>query len=170
MQSTVRLDLGYGLPGEVAYDGPMRAQMGQIDPAATAANCLFGSTFFTLNDTTGLMEPGGDLTVSTNSYGGLLCNPKQYASLGTPGNPLAATMQATPGNDYSFGEMGFFFVQSANGGTAGNVLAYVVATGQISAYATVGAIPEGSQQVPNAVVSRMLAATSPGIIVAKFTN
>ena len=91
MQSTVRYDLAFGVPGEIIVDGLKRVQTGMLHSADAAYN-IVGKTAFTRPVGGGRVAAGGVIGAS-NVFAGILCNPKVYASLGTSsGGSLAATM------------------------------------------------------------------------------
>lgn len=90
-QSSVRYDLALGVPGEIIVDGLKRVETGMLGSASAAYNVV-GATAFTRPRAGGQVAAGGVIGAS-NTFAGILCNPKTYASLGTSsGGSLAATM------------------------------------------------------------------------------
>lgn len=92
-QQTVAMNQGFGVIGEIVFEGPLKAQPGVLKlgaGGAVAADLVVGR-YFTLDPTDGLFQPGGG--IGPNAEGGILSNPKEYASLGTAaGGPLAPTL------------------------------------------------------------------------------
>lgn len=100
-QSAVNAQIGFGIPGELAYEGPLRAQPGILD-SADAANNVFGRAFSIKTGATGswaagsagasdpkpiAMEAGGN-----GPFGGILANPKVHTTAGGVGGSLSPSM------------------------------------------------------------------------------
>jgi hypothetical protein len=101
-QSAVNAQIGFGVVGELAYEGPLRAQPGILDSADPADNVI-GRAFSIKAGATGswaagsagaadpkpiAMEAGG-----AGPFGGILANPKVYTTAGTAlGGSLAPSM------------------------------------------------------------------------------
>lgn len=100
-QSSVSPQIGFGIPGELAYEGPLRAQPGILD-SANAANNVFGRAFSIKAGATGswaegsagaadpkpiAMEAGGN-----GPFGGILANPKVHTTAGGVGGALSPSM------------------------------------------------------------------------------
>ncbi len=101
-QTAVNTQIGFGVVGELAYEGPLRAQPGILD-STDAANNVVGRAFSIKLGATGswaagsagaadpkpiAMEAGGN-----GPFGGILANPKVYALAGTvAGGTLAASL------------------------------------------------------------------------------
>lgn len=171
-QQTINSNMGVGIPGELAFDGPLRAQPGFIDPAATAANCVLGR-YFTKNRDTGLYAPGGDTTANADlMLGGIAGTPKELINYGTAaGGPLAPSLLVKPGSLATFFEMAMVFVQVAAPCQVGDKVIYAVATGIIATVPAETAVPAGSLAVPNAVVYRHATDLAGGdVICIKLTN
>ena len=127
-QSTVAVNQGFGLPGEVVFDGPQRATPGVIK--GTAANLVVGRAF-TIDNADGQYSPGG---AATRPFGGILSNPKALQSVGTQaGGPLAPTLTVPAGTVGEFLTMGIVLVQTLNAAYPGDKVTYAVADGQLSA-------------------------------------
>lgn len=142
-QSTIRSELGFGLVGEILFDGPTRAQPGVIK--GTQANCIIGRAF-TIDTADGQFSPGG-----TGVFGGILANPKTQVSFGTTaGGALAPTLVVPVGEVGEFVTMGYLCVALANAATIGNGVFFTNATGVLSA-GTAGA---GETQIAGAQVVR----------------
>jgi len=166
LQTTVRLDQGWGIIGEIRFNGPQRAEAFQIDPAATAANCLIGS-FFTIDVATGLATPGGAIVSGTRAMAGILVNPKEYSLFGSSAGTLAPTLLLPPGAMGVFLQMGEVVVNSVNAIKIGQQLSYATATGLL------GLDPgSGYAAVPGATVVDYASQTGGGggLVVARMTN
>ena len=87
-QTTVRYDKTYGVPGEIAKDGPTISEAGLLNSANAAYN-IIGATAFTQPAAGGAVVAGG----VAGQFFGILAQPKNQASYGTQaGGPLAATL------------------------------------------------------------------------------
>lgn len=172
-QSTVYADMGAGIPGELAFDSPLRATPGMIDPAyATPANVVIGR-FFTKNRDTNLYAPGGDMAANADLiFGGILGGPKEQIGLGVLGNPFAPTMVIPLGEIGTFYEMGMVFVAAPAACQEGDVAVYVKTTGVISfvPHESTGTIPATQAVIPNAVVYRVVATAAGDVACIKLTN
>lgn len=125
-QSTVALAQGFGVVGEIAFEGPLRAVSGVLK--GTAANIVVGRAF-TIDPADGAYSPGG-----TDTFGGILANPKGLQSLGTSaGGPLAPTLVVPAGTIGEFVTMGEITVGAANAVALGDKAMFAQATGIISA-------------------------------------
>ena len=143
-QSTVNLAQGFGVVGELLAEGPLIAQPGVTK--GTAANIVVGRAF-TIDTADGQFSPGG-----TGVFGGILANPKTYASIGTQaGGPLAPTLTLPVGTVGEFVTMTpGICVQLTNAATVGAGVYFVNADGTLAA-GTAGA---GQTQIPGAKVLR----------------
>lgn len=171
LQSTVYSTLGHGVPGELAFDTPLRATPGTIDPAATAANCVMGR-YFTKSRTTGLYRPGGDTATDTTLiFGGIAGSPKSAIAYGVGTDPFAASLALAPGDTTDFFEMATPWIRVTAAALIGDIVAYDIVTGQLFTYAPGATIPAGRLAVPNAVVYRVGTSLSGGdVICVKLTN
>lgn len=171
-QQTVNKDIGAGIPGELAFDGPLRATPGMIDPAATAANCVLGR-YFTKSRLTGLYGPGGDTAGNPDLvFGGIAGTPKEMINYGTAaGGPLAPSLLLKPGSQATFFEMATPWVSVGAPAHISDTVIYEIATGIISTVPHETAVPALSLAVPNAVVYRVGTTLSGGDVVCiKLTN
>lgn len=157
-QTSVKRALGFGVVGELAFEGPLRAQPGVIK-SADAANNVVGRAF-TIDPADGTYVAGG-----SGAFGGILANPKEYPSLGTQaGGPLAPTLTVPNGTIGDFVSMGELVVTLD--GTAGEIGApvyYVTATGVLTLNAT------GTTAIPNAKLVRY-EHSGAGLAVIRLTN
>jgi hypothetical protein len=159
MQSTVNMNQGFGVVGEVVFEGPLRAQPGTIK-GATAANIVIGRAF-TIDAADGKFQPGG-----TGAFGGILANPKSQSSIGTSsGGPLAPTLVVPAGTEGSFVTMGEILVYLTTAAAIGDGVFFVQADGTLGA-GTAGA---GQTQIANAQVKRYANAAA-GLAVISLTG
>lgn len=171
-QSIVRMDQGFRLVGESAYDGPRRAQPYQIDPAATVANCVVGR-MFSYVIATGFVVPGSAgaaVVQGTNKLAGILAMPKNLALYGTvAGGSLDPTLLVQPGIVAEFVEMDLITLLTNNVAAPGDSLEYHMTTGVIRAVR--GAADANYALIPNCTVDRVqVTAGGGGLVVAKMTG
>lgn len=142
-----------GVPGELAFHGPSRALSAVIE-SPTEANNVWGRVFTYVDETLETVQAGG-----TGLLAGIMINPKAYA---------LDQNYARNGTVGEFMFMGEVFVALANtGGTIGDLLYYVNATGEIGS----GTASTGQTQIPTAVISRhMPSPETPTLAVARLTN
>jgi hypothetical protein len=157
-QSTVNIEQGFGVVGEIILDGPLRAQPGVLK--GTAADIVVGRAF-TIDTADGKFQPGG-----TGIFGGILSNPKAMASFGTSANgPLAPTLTVPAGEVGEFVTMGYLVVALANAATIGQGVFFTNATGALSAGTAAG----GQTQIANAQVVRVSNAAT-GLAIISLTG
>lgn len=161
LQSTVALNQGFGLVGEIQFEGPTRAQPGVTKVGtATAADIVVGRAF-TIDAVDGQFQPGG-----AGVFGGILTNPKGLASIGTAaGGPLAPTLTVPAGTVGEFLMMGLVLVTLGVAAPIGSLIYFTNATGVLG----VGAAGVGQTQIPNAIVVRYANAAA-GLAVVSFTG
>lgn len=157
-QTAIKKALGFGVPGELAFEGPLRAQPGVLK-SADAANNVIGRAF-SIDPADGTYIAGG-----AGAFGGILANPKVYPALGTQaGGPLAPSQTLPNGTIAEFVSMGEIVVTLD--GTAGEIGAsvyYVTATGVLTLNAT------GTTAIPNAKLVRY-EHSGAGLAVIRLTN
>ncbi len=172
LQSVVRSAQAVGIIGEMIVDGPWRCQPYQIDPNATAADCVVGRVF-TLDPATGLVIPGAAgavLAPGTRVLAGIAVMPKEYASSGSTAGTLAPTLLLQPGSIYEFMTMGVIYAAGPTASKVGDPVSYNWTTGVIAAYE--GATPANSNVLANAIVDRV-SSTTPGtygVMGIRLTN
>lgn len=172
IQSSIRYDYGFGVPGEILKDGPMRSRPGLINSSSAALN-IVGATAFTQAATGGTVQAGG-----AGQFAGLLCNPKVYPGFGTSsGGPLAPTLTLPNQIQGEFLFMGFMVALLANASVLiGDLITYASATGALSSTGasvaftasqatnqlTVTGTPTGGKLGPGSIVS------AGGVIIGKI--
>lgn len=142
-----------GIPGEQAFDGPVRALSALLD-TTTEANNVFGRAFTYSDESVESVQAGG-----TGLFAGLMINPKIY---------LLDVEYAYNGTQAEFGFMGEWFVQlTTTGGTIGDPIYFVNATGELG-HGTAGA---DQTQIAGAVISRHnVSPETPTLAVVRLTQ
>ena len=146
-QSTVSLQQGFGVPGELFTDSPWRAQSFILNSASAAYN-IIGATAFTVSSQ-GVAQagnPGG-----TNVYAGILIAPKEQALYGVGANALSPTLTL---NNYAQAElltMGTVIVTLPASANIGDWVIYDNTTGALST------VPAGTSPFPGSGKSAAMA-------------
>lgn len=156
-QSTVSLQQGFGVVGELMLDGPVRAAPYNLVSADASYNVV-GRAFTVTSE--GVAAAGG-----SGVFAGILINPKHYASFGTTSGTLAPTL-TLPNN--AIGEcliMGEIIVALPGAAAIGDAIKYNTTTGVLGT----GAPGAGEANVPNAYVSRFTVSGA-GLAVIRLTN
>ena len=127
-QSSVALNQGFGVVGEIVFEGPLRSTPGVVK--GTAANIVVGRAF-TIDPADGQYQPG---VLGVANFGGILANPKELQSIGpVGGSPLAPTLVIPAGTIGEFVNMGLLCVALLNAANIGDKVTYATADGQLSA-------------------------------------
>lgn len=155
--STVGADLGFGVVGELAFDGPFRSQPARINHG-TAADIVVGRWFTLAAD--GSCRPGG-----AGAIGGICMAPKTMSSAGGANGPVSPTLTLLTGTIAELGYMGAFIVSVGAAVALGNAAWYDTTTGAIG----VGAPGAGQAAIPNAKFIRYANAAA-GLAVLELTN
>lgn len=164
-QSTVNINLGFGIPGELIVDGPQRVQPLNLDGVGG-----YIGTVFTMNNVTGVASEGGVITPGSTVFAGILVNPKVYASYGAVGgNPLDPTLFLGPYSEGEFLTMGTIVVNLASSANIGDIVIYNETTGVMSAIEPGTSPSAGYALVPNAVVYAY-PTTNPGLVAVRLTD
>lgn len=159
-QSAVQLQMGFGVPGELYNDGPVRAESFIIN-SGSAANNIIGSTCCTITSD-GLVAAGG-----TGIFAGFLVDPKNIALFGTSGVPLNPTLTVPNYTQIECLTMGSIVVTLPAAAAVGDVVIFNQTTGQISTITPTTAVPGGSTYA-NAVVD-YYSPTAAGLAVITVT-
>lgn len=124
-QSTVYNQMGMGVVGEVAYEGPSRAQPYTLVSDDAAYN-VFGRLFTVVS--AGVAKAGG-----TGPLAGILINPKESASRGTSaGGSLAPTLTLANYEIGSLTRMNEVFVAVPAAASIGDQVTYDTTNGVIA--------------------------------------
>lgn len=169
-QSAVQFDQGYGVPGEFVFDGPKRAEPG-ILRSATPANNVFGRVMTEDPATPGIWR-AGNVGPIANVRIGVLVGPKEHASYGTQaGGPLAPTLVVPNEVNVQLATMGQILVQAASAANLiGNIVRYIIATGEIVSAVPGTALPGTQAEIPNAQVVRVPQPTTANLMVIQLTT
>lgn len=176
-QKNVRFRQGFGLVGEIRFDGPHRAGTFTLATAGDEATVLARNTIghvFTFVDG----EPGFVAAGGTGVFAGILANPKVYAYRGSVANSgeSSAALFVPNGIAAEFLTMGFITVAVDKAAAVGDYLTYNTTTGAISVVArpadgSVPAAPAGYALIPNAYVDRYPQDNAAGgLVLARLTN
>lgn len=132
-QSSINYDFGFGIPGEIVRDGPLRSHVGYLNTTDPTQNA-FGRVF-TLNGDGKTVGAGG-----TGVIWGILSNPKQHVSMGTTSGPLAPNFVLPNNITADFVEFAKIVVPlyGTKAATAGLQVQFAQADGKISIPATAG--------------------------------
>lgn len=130
-QSTVALDIGFGVPGEWFTDSPTRAQPGIIDSVGTSPPNRVGRVYTQVAGADGHCTIGGAITDGTPFFG-ILMNPKNYALRGTSGGgTLAPSLDLPQYSEGEFATMGQPIVTLPAACKVGDLLDYIIADGSL---------------------------------------
>jgi len=147
-QSTVNVNLGFGIPGELIVDGPQR-----VDSLALDSNGGTIGLAFTKSNSTNVATQGGTIVSGTSVFAGILVNPKVYASYGAVGgNPLDPTLFLPANSQGEFLTMGTIVVTIVGACNIGDLVQYNTTTGVLSTVAPGSSATTGNALIPNAVV------------------
>ena len=165
-QSTVNIDSGFGVPGELIVDGPQRVESLTLDSAGGTIGYAF-----TKSNTTNVATQGGTIVAGTNVFAGILVNPKSYASYGPTSGTLDPTLALPANSQGEFLTMGTIVVTLVGTAEIGDIIQYNTTTGVLSAVAPGTATPTaGNAFVPNAVVWKYPLSTAGGLTAIRLTN
>lgn len=163
-QSSVNINLAFGVPGELIVDGPMRAESLTLDSSGGTVGYAF-----TKSNSTGVATMGGTITNGSTVFAGILVNPKVYAARGTTSSPLDVSM-SLPGNaNGEFLTMGTIVVYLAAAANIGDLVQYNTTTGALSTVAPGASATSGNALIPNAVVYRY-PTSGAGLSAIRITN
>lgn len=138
LQSTVSINMGAGVVGELANDSPWRAQPFTLVSADAAYN-VFGRAFTKTSE--GVAQAG---SAGSLGFAGFLVNPKGSALYGTQAGGTLAPTLTLPNN--SMGElltMGSIWVTLPQSASIGNLVVYNNTTGALDTIAPGGTVPGG---------------------------
>lgn len=171
-QSTILNRQAAGIPGELAFEGPLRATPAMLN-SASEANNVFGRLFTVQEAPAESIHEG--LRVQAGGTGmivGILANPKAHVQHSAN---FEAGASLPNGVIADFVEMGALFVDLAGGPhVPGSRVVYATATGILSAVApTATAAGTGNAFLPGAKVIRYVSSnTAPydGLAVIQLTD
>ena len=149
-QSTVAFDQVYGVPGELVYSGPVRAQPYILDSADAAYNVV--GRAFTVTAEQKAAAGGSGV------FAGILVNPKHYATSGTTSGALEPTLTLP---DNTIGEcltMGTIVVSLPAAAAIGDLVTYDTTTGELASITPVASFT-GAISTTTLTVSAVAAGT-----------
>lgn len=162
-QTTVSMEQGFGVPGDIHLESPSRVEPLIVNSAGNSN--VFGYAY-TKSATTNTAQVGGAINAS-NVFAGLLVNSKEAALHGG----LAPSLAIPDGSIAGFATMGDVVVSVTTACNIGDRLCYNTTTGALSTIAAGASAPSGSAIVPNAVIYRYpVTSASGGLTVARLTN
>ena len=133
-QTTVNIWSAAGVPGDLAFDGPMRSSPFNLNSSTPN---IIGYAYTKTNganpNPSGAAGNAGTAQVGGSGiFAGILVNSKEYASYGTTGSPLGATLTLP---NYTIGElmiMGQIWVSLPGSASVGDLVEYDPATGALN--------------------------------------
>jgi hypothetical protein len=157
-QSTVELQQGFGVPGELFTDAPYMAQPFTIVSASAAYN-IIGKTCCTITSQ-GVCEAGagGDL-----GFAGFLVDPKDIALYGSSGNALAPTLTVANQTQVECLTMGVIVVTLPAPAEIGDYVIFDNTTGAIETISPTDPLP-ALKTFANAIVSYFTPGTGLAVI------
>jgi|SRR5208337_2045166 len=162
-QSTVFLQQGFGVPGQVFDSSPRRSQPWILNSALATYN-IFGRAFTVVSQ--GIAQAGNP---SAGTYAGVLINPREYASFGDGTNPLNPSLQLPNGEVAELLTMGSVIVTLPNSANIGDVIIYDNTTGILASIAPTVSLPSGKSYA-YAYVSRFTQGGSSGLAVIEVNS
>lgn len=165
-QSAVANNIGFGIPGELYLEGPLRGQPAILN-TTTAANNVIGRAFTVVDDATGSFDTSADpqpLEVAaggTGVFAGILANPKVYSNLGVAGNTLGSTLTLPNGVMAELvQETAGIIIQVPAACAIGDWVWFAQATGALQTTAPNASAPAGTTRVPNGRITRFESAAA----------
>lgn len=138
-QQAVNIYNPIGYPGDVAFDGPMRAAPYNLvsTPNANTVGNAFTVTSGANPDTAaGSPVAGTARAGGTGVFAGILMNSKEYALYGSSAlNPLAASLNLPENTIGSLMTMGYLFVNLPGPANIGDLVTYDTTTGALNSIA-----------------------------------
>ncbi len=125
-QSTVSINQGFGVPGELFTDSPWIAQSYTINTTSHPEYNIIGATCCTVTSQ-GFCEAGG-----TGVFAGFLVDPKDIALFGAGGIPLNPTLTVPNYTQVECLTMGTIIVTLPASANIGDYVVYDTTTGAIS--------------------------------------
>lgn len=173
-QSTVYLQQGFGVVGELAFGSPHRCIPGILD-SDDATNNVVGRAFTIKDGATATFDSSADphaVTVQAGGPGvfaGIMVRLKEYASYGGATGPLSPTTQLDNAREATFCLMGEIIVAATEGTAVGNLVYYDNKTGELAFAAPNAPAPSGKTLIPTAIV-HMYTSTGPSLAVIRMTE
>lgn len=138
-QTTVYQFQSSGVVGELYDNSPVICNSYVLDSEDEANNVIGRAFTVTGNQLAQAGNPDDDAV-----FAGILVGPKQYASFGSVGQPLAPTLTLSNGTPADILSMGAVWVVLPATANIGDWVIYEGATGELNTIAPGDAIPSGS--------------------------
>lgn len=151
-QSTIFVNQGFGVPGELFTDSPHTATPYTIVSALESYN-IIGATACTIVSQ-GVCKAG---STGTLGFAGILVNPKNQALFGVANVPLDPTLTVNNNMPVACATMGVVIVTLPAGAAIGDRVIYDNTTGALSTITPVAVLPVGKTYA-NAIVSNFTVA------------
>ena len=149
-QNQIGANLAHGIPGELAFDGPLRGHPVLLASTDAETNVI-GSVALFYNAAQDAVAT--DATVGTGAFAGFLANPKVYAWRGSVlGNAQDAPMTLPNGTIAEAVDEGTLFVMLTTAGNIGDQIVASDTDGTLSAVAQGEAIPAGNRDTGARIV------------------
>lgn len=135
-QSTVNIFSAAGVPGDMAFDGPLRAAPYNLSSSGTPN--IIGNAFTITSggnpDPTNGSSLAGTATVGgTGVFGGILVNSKEYAAMSSLGGSTINPIMTLPDNSIGMlSTMGYFFASLPGSANVGDLVTYDPLTGNLN--------------------------------------
>lgn len=135
-QTIVNVELGFGIPGQLYSDAPLRAQPAMLNSASAAYN-IVGATAYTVvsadtgNNSASLVAAAG----GTGVFAGILMNSKVYATSGPATGALNPTLTLPNFFIAELLQAGDVVVSIPGPANIGDSVAYDLTTGALSTFA-----------------------------------
>lgn len=161
-QQVIRSDLGHGIPGELAFDTPLRGKPGTLASTDAALNIVgYTAVFYTADG----LKVAADSTAGVGAFAGIIANPKAYAWRGSIiANVQADALVLPNGTIAELVDEGVLFLGTTGTGQPGDHVYAVAATGALVIVAA-GTAPTAAQRDIGAYVDRYPVTVTPGIAV-----
>lgn len=166
-QNKVNIEQGFGVPGDIHLDSPMRTESLIIDSKGANPNVV--GYAFTKDAKTNIAQVGGTVA-SGRVFAGILVNSKEYPSYGTAKGALEPSLAIADNTHGDFMTMGDVVVRVTTKCDIGDLVAYDTTTGELSTVAAGGSASGGKALIPNAVVYRYPVTGNGGLTVIRLTN
>lgn len=166
-QKTVNFEQGFGVPGDLHLDSPIRAESLIVDSKGAQKN-YYGYAY-TKDASTNIAQVGGTIA-SGRVFAGIMVNSKDAVLYGTASGTLEPTLAIPDLSQANFAVMADVVINVTTACKTGDFVVYDKTTGELSTVADSNALG-GKQLVPNAVIYRYpVTSSSGGLTVVRLTN
>ena len=162
-QSSVNINLAFGVVGELLFDGPQRVEPLLMNSSGTPN--LIGYAF-TKSNTTNIAQVGGAVAAG-RVFAGILVDPKVYANGGTTAGTLAPNLALPDNTMGEFMTTGCIVVNVTGAANIGDQVQFNQTTGALSAVAPGAAASAGSALIPGAYIFRY-PTTASGLVAIRL--